>query len=82
VAALDGFPLPTTARHDKDGNHVPPFIAEWRAAADPTSPAYDPDRAASGREVERDQQQKALFHAHLEEHRRRGEPDVTMEDKY
>lgn len=80
MTTLDGYPLPTTARHDEDGNHIPPFIPEWRTAADPKSCAYDPNRAVRGREVERDQRQKALFHDHLEEHRRRGESATTIED--
>jgi hypothetical protein len=77
---LEGFPLPVTARHDEHGNHIPPHIPEWLAAADPASPYYDPMRAVRGSEVERDQRQKAAFHTHLAEHRRRGEPAAVNEN--
>ncbi|MFD4858368.1 hypothetical protein [Streptomyces atratus] len=79
MSSLDGFPLPATAEHDDHGNHIPPHIPAWRAAADPESPHYDPNRAVRGSEVERDQRQKAEFHAHLQEHRRRGEPTIVVE---
>ncbi|MBD0733994.1 hypothetical protein [Streptomyces sp. CBMA29] len=79
MTTLEGFPLPVTAKHDADGNHVPPFIPEWHRAADPSSAAYDPNRVVRGSEVERDQNQKQVFHDHLEEHRRRGEPAVVVE---
>lgn len=79
MTAIEGSPLPPTARHDADGNHIPPHIPEWRAAATPGAPGYDPDRTVRGREVERDQKQRAAFLAHLEDHRRRGEPAVTVE---
>jgi hypothetical protein len=80
MTAIEGFNLPTTAHHDEDGNHAPPYISEWRSAADPNSPNYDPDRSVRGSEVERDQRQKAQFQAHLEEHRRRGELAIVTED--
>lgn len=80
MSTLDGYPLPATARHDEHGNHIPPCIPAWRAAADPASPHYDPMRAVRGSEVERDQRQKAAFHAHLEAHRRRGEATVVIEE--
>lgn len=79
MSALEGFPLPATARHDESGNHYPPYIPQWRDAADRTHPAYDPQRSISGREVERDQQQKKAFAAHLAEHRRRGENPVVID---
>lgn len=71
MAEIDGFPLPATAYHDRDGNHVPPHIPEWRRAAGTM-------RTPLGREIERDQRQKELFAAHLAEHRRRGEPDIVI----
>lgn len=77
---LEGFPLPATARHDGNGDHVRPHIPEWRDAADPDHYAYDPNRVVRGREVERDQRQKAMFAAHLTEHRRRGQPANTVEE--
>lgn len=80
MSVIEDHPLPTTARHDGNGNHVPPYIQAWRAAADPESPQYDPNRVVRGSEVERDQRQKRLFHEHLEEHRRRGEPAKIIED--
>lgn len=79
MSALEDFPLPAMARHDKDGNHHPPYIPEWRDAADPQSPAYEPNRVARGYEIERDQQHKAVFAAHLAEHRRRGENPVVID---
>jgi hypothetical protein len=79
VSALEGFPLPPTARHDESGNHIPPHIPEWREASDPSSPQYNPDRPVFGREVERNERNQAAFHAHLEEHRRRGERAVVKE---
>lgn len=72
MTILDSNPLPSTARHDENGNHIPPHIPEWRAAA-------GSDRVVRGSEVERDQRQKALFAAHLEEHRRRGESAEVIE---
>lgn len=69
---IEGFPLPATARHDEDGNHIPPHIPEWRR-----NPGAG---TISGRLVERDQRQKAAFHAHLEEHRRRGEAATVTEE--
>ena len=81
MTKIEEFSLPTTAHHDEDGNHVPPYIKEWRRAADVSNSAtYDPDRTIRGSEVERDQRQKAQFQAHLEEHRRRGEPAIVIED--
>jgi hypothetical protein len=74
---LEGFPLPATAKHDEDGHHIAPYIREWRRAADPASPHYDPERTVRGSEVERDQRQRAQFHEHLEEHRRRAESART-----
>lgn len=79
MCTIEGFPLPPTAQHDEQGRHVTPYIREWREAADPTSPAYDPDRPVRGSEIERDQRQKAQFAAHLAEHRRRGEPAEVVE---
>lgn len=79
---LEDFPLPATARHDEDGNHIPPRIQEWYDAADPDHPNYDPMRAVRGSEVERDQRQQAAFAAHLDEHRRRGEPAVVIEPTF
>lgn len=76
---LKGFPLPSTAGHDEAGRHVPPHIRAWVAAADPDSPRYNPDRTVRGSEVERDQQHKAVFAAHLDEHRRRNEPTEVVE---
>lgn len=70
---LEGFPLPTTARHDEDGDHIPPHIPEWRNAADPDHPHYDPMRVVRAFEIVRDQDGKNQLAAHLEEHRRRGE---------
>jgi hypothetical protein len=69
---LEGFPLPVTARHDENGNHIPPHISEWRR-----NPGA---HAVKGSEVETDQRRKAAFAAHLEEHRRRSEPAVVIED--
>lgn len=80
MANIEGFPLPPTARHDANGNHIPPFIKAWREAADPESRHYDPDRAVRGSEVERNERQQAAFTAHLKEHRRRGEPAAVIED--
>jgi hypothetical protein len=80
MSALEGFPLPVTARHDENGNHIPPYIKEWREAADPDSPRHDPERGIRGSEVERDQKQQLQFHEHLKEHRRRGEPAVVIEN--
>lgn len=80
MTALEGFPLPATAKHDEDGNHVPPYIPEWRRAATPGTYSYDPNRTVRGSEVERDQRQKRVFHEHLEEHRRRGEPAIVVEE--
>lgn len=80
MTAIDRYPLPSTAKHDEHGNHIPPHIPEWRRAADPKTYGYDPNRVVRGREVERDQRQRAAFAAHLEEHRRRGEPAITVED--
>ena len=79
MSELEGFPLPATAHHDEDGNHHPPFIQEWRDAADRHHPAYDPDRVARGGEIRNDQRQKVTFAVHLAEHRRRGE-DATVID--
>jgi hypothetical protein len=76
VSHIDGFPLPPTARHDADGNHVRPHIPEWRRAAE-----SDPDRVVRGSEVARDQRQKAVFVAHLNEHHRRGESIVVIENE-
>jgi hypothetical protein len=80
MTALEGFPLPATAKHDENGNHVRPYIPEWRRAAEPTTYGYDPNRAIRGREVERDQSQQRVFHEHLEEHRRRDEPAIVVEN--
>lgn len=79
MSTLDGFPLPATARHDASGSHYAPYIPEWRNAADPEHYAYDSNRIARGGEIQRDQQQKVVFAAHLAEHRRRGE-DATVID--
>lgn len=79
MTVIADFPLPATAFHDKDGNHIPPHMPIWRAAADPGSCMYDPDRVARGTEVVTDQHRRALFADHLEEHRRMGEPAVTVE---
>lgn len=72
MTTLEGFPLPNTAEHDEDGNHIPPYIREWVRTA-------GTDRVVKGSEVERDQQQKAVFAAHIQEHRRRNEPEITVE---
>ncbi|MBD3004623.1 hypothetical protein [Streptomyces sp. 5-10] len=80
MGALEDFPLPSTAQHDEHGNHIPPYIIEWRMAADPTSYAYDPNRVARGREVERNDRQQRRFREHLEEHERRGEPAEVVEE--
>lgn len=69
---IEGFPLPVTARHDEHGNHIRPHVPEWRDAA-------GTDRVVKGSEIERDQRQKALFAAHLDEHVRRGEPATVTE---
>lgn len=79
MSTLEGFPLPVTAHHDEDGNHHPPYIPAWRNAADRHHPDYDPQRIVSGREVERDEQQKAVFASHLAEHRRRGENPAVID---
>lgn len=73
MTRIEGFPLPATARHDEDGNHIPPHIPEWRRTA-------GSDRVVRGSEVERDQRQKAAFAAHLKEHMRRGEPFGVVEE--
>lgn len=70
---LEGFPLPATSSHDKHGRHVPPHIPEWRRAATPGTYGYDPNRVVRGREIERDQRQKAAYSRHMAEHRSRGE---------
>lgn len=67
---LEGFPLPATARHDEDGAHIPPHIPAWRRNRGV--------HTVTGREIEADQRRKAQFAAHLEEHRRRGEPVVIL----
>lgn len=72
MTTLEGFPLPPTARHDEHGNHVTPYIAEWRR-----NPGAG---MITGRLVEHDQAQKAQFAEHLAEHRRRGEPAVVIEN--
>lgn len=72
MTALEGFPLPKTAKHDENGNHVPPYIPEWVRGA-------GTDRAVLGSEVERDQRQKAAFAEHIQEHRRRSEPVIVVE---
>lgn len=77
---LEGFPLPATSKHDEYGNHIPPHIPEWRRAADSQTYGYDPNRVIRGREVERNQRQKAAFEAHLTEHVRRSEPAVVVGD--
>jgi len=78
---LEHFPLPATARHDENGNHIPPHICEWERAADPTNPyAYDPNRVPRGSEVERDQRQKTVFEAHLDAHRHLGEPARVLDE--
>lgn len=73
MSTLEGWPLPPTAEHDEFGRHIPPHIPEWRFAAE-----NDPNRVVRGSEVERDQKAKEQFAAHLEEHRRRGEPDTVI----
>lgn len=77
---LDSHPLPITSRHLEDGSHVPPHMEIWRLAADPSSKHYDPNRIALSTEITADQDRKARFAAHLEEHRRRGEPAVVTEE--
>ncbi len=67
MSGLDGFPLPPTSGHNPQGRHIVPHIREWRRTA-------GSDRAVRGSEVERNQRQLSQFYAHLEEHRRRGEP--------
>lgn len=73
-------PLPATSYHDEHGNHTPPYMTEWRNAADPQHPAYDPNRVVRGTEVSRFEGKKALFAEHLEEHRRKGEPAIVVEE--
>lgn len=73
MSELDGFRLPPTAKHDENGDHIPPHIPEWRRAA-------GTDRTVRGSEVERDQRNKAMFRDHLAEHRRRGESAVVIEE--
>lgn len=73
MSSINGFPLPATARHDEHGNHIPPHISNWRRSR-------GAGRIVKGSEVERDQRQKAAFAAHLEEHRRRGEPAIVIEE--
>jgi hypothetical protein len=68
----NSVPLPPTAAHDEDGNHIPPHIPEWRR-----NPGAG--RTVKGSEVERNQDQKAQFAANLEDHRRNGEPAITIE---
>lgn len=75
MSVIDGFPLPRTAGHDEHGHHIPPHIETWRKAAQ----EGDTDRVVLGSEVARDQRNKAMFAAHLEEHRRRGEPTIVVE---
>lgn len=72
MTAIEGFPLPKTAKHDEEGNHLRPYIREWVRAA-------GTDRAILGREVESDQRQQAVFNEHLMEHRRRDEPAIVIE---
>lgn len=64
---LSSRPLPPTARHDADGNHVPP---PWPGGS---------SGVVKGSLVEMDQRRKAQFEAHLAEHRRKGEPAVVKE---
>lgn len=71
---INGYPLPATSGHDEHGNHIPPHIPAWRAAA-------GTDRVATGAEVERNQRLKQLFNDHLKEHRRRGESDTVTEEE-
>jgi hypothetical protein len=73
VSDLEGFPLPPTARHDEHGNHIPPHIPEWRAAA-------GTDRVVRGSEVERNERHHKAFSEHLNEHRRRGESALVAPD--
>lgn len=76
----NSVPLPATARHDADGNHIPPYIPEWRNAATPGHPSYNPNRVARGSEVERDEIQKRAFAAHLAAHRQLGQPANIIEE--
>jgi hypothetical protein len=71
MTMIEGFPLPATARHDANGNHIPPHIPAWHR----TPGAH----TVKGSEVEADQRMKAQFAAHLAEHRRRGESAVVVE---
>lgn len=75
MTRLDDVPLPSTSRHDEDGNHIPPHIPEWRR-----NPGAG--RTVKGSEVERDQRQRADFEAHLAEHRRRGESAVVNDGPF
>lgn len=76
MSFIAGYPLPPTSGHDEHGHHIPPHIPEWRKAAQ----EGDTDRVVRGSEVARDQRNKALFDAHLAEHRRRGEPaDIVQQ---
>lgn len=72
MTAIEGFPLPVTAKHDEGGNHVPPYIKEWRH-----NPGH---HAVLGSQVETNERRQRVFHEHLEEHRRRGEPAIVVED--
>lgn len=69
---IEDFPLPATSRHDENGAHVPPHISAWRR-----SPGA---HTVKGSEVYRDQQRRAMFATHLEEHRRRGESATVNEE--
>lgn len=69
---LEGFPLPATASHDENGDHIRPHIPAWRR-----NPGA---HTVKGSEVERDQARRAEFAAHLDEHRRRGEPANVIEE--
>ena len=69
---IDTHPLPATAYHDENGNHVPPHIPAWRR-----SPGA---HTVKGSEVVADQHRKAAFAAHLAEHRRLGQPATTTEE--
>jgi hypothetical protein len=72
MSHLDSHPIPASW-HDADGNHIVPRIRDWVIASDPDSPHYNPNRVVRGSEVERDQQQKALFYAHIRAHVDRGD---------
>lgn len=69
---LDSHPIPQTARHDADGNHIPPHIPDWRR-----NPGA---HAVKGSQVEADQRRKAAFAAHLAEHARLNQPTTVIEE--